>query len=309
MSLTTKLHELIELPFPDEVKEAIEELLKEQGVREELIRMGILGFMKSRGGEIRLVESSKVDYETVVNELISLAKDEMGDHILTIYAVGSYARGDLLPGRSNIDFFVIVKPSKMEKIVKISELLNHYAEQLGKKYLGDVEHTLKKCALGIYIASLEDLKTFYVEDAWEYHLLMREAKLLYGEDVRSCIKKPDSQKGNQIAQDALKCFHEKVQSKDFTNVNLLPLLFGLTFKSLALHLSTIGVYVGGKQDILREFKRLYPDEKKAIKSVERAYALWVVWGERDLVEHEISELRGFTIKIQETIKYLAKSSN
>lgn len=303
--MTVKLYEL---PLPDEVKEVIEEILKERGAREELIRMGILGFMQ-RGVEIRMMdEASKEDYENAVSELTSFAKEKLGNHILAIYAVGSYARGDFLLGKSNIDFFIVVKPSKMEKIVEIGELLDQYAERLGEKYLGDVGNILKKRALGIYIASLEDLKTFYTEDAWEYHLLMREAKLLYGEDVRSRIIKPDPHKCNQIAQDALKYFNEACQSKDFTNEQFLPLLFGLIFKSLALYLSIIGVYVRGKHDVLREFKRLYPDEKETIKSVERAYTLWMDWGERDLVEQEISELRGFTVIIQETIKRLSRSS-
>lgn len=74
MSVTAKLHDLIELPLPDEVKEAVEEILRERGAREELTRMGVLGLMQRKGGGIRVRdEASKEDYENAVNELVALS--------------------------------------------------------------------------------------------------------------------------------------------------------------------------------------------------------------------------------------------
>lgn len=57
--------------------------------------------------------------------------------------------------------------------------------------------------------------------------------------------------------------------------------------------------------MLREFARLYADEKRTIKDVERTYALWLAWGEGDLEEREISELKGLVPRIQDTVNRLA----
>jgi predicted nucleotidyltransferase len=306
MSMVVRLHDITELPLPDEIKEAVEEILGEQEAREELMRIGILGLLQRKGSGIRIMDaSSREDYEGAVNELVAFARDKLGDKISSIYVVGSYARGDFIPGRSNIDLFIVVKGG-VDEVVRIQKQLEPYAAQLNEKYLSDVGWTLNKGALGLYYTNFDGALDFYVDDAWEYHLLMRESKLLYGEDIRPRIHKPDPQKVSKIAQDALKCFNTFVQSRDCVSYEkCIPLLFGLIFKTLALYLSTIGVYVGGKQDVLRAFKRLHPNETEAIKNAERAYGLWVTWGQRDLEEREVFELRGQVIQIQETVNRLA----
>lgn len=48
------------LPIPDELKQVIEEILrKDEKAREELTRLGLLGFMKKHGGEIRMTKKRK----------------------------------------------------------------------------------------------------------------------------------------------------------------------------------------------------------------------------------------------------------
>ncbi|MFB0522150.1 MAG: hypothetical protein ACETV1_00130 [Candidatus Bathyarchaeia archaeon] len=47
---------IFEFPLPDDVRKMIEEILKERKAKEELMRIGILGLIKSKGGEVRLAK-------------------------------------------------------------------------------------------------------------------------------------------------------------------------------------------------------------------------------------------------------------
>jgi hypothetical protein len=80
MSMMAKPHDLIELPLPDEVKEAIEEILKEREAKEEITRMGVLGLMRRSGGGIKVREvASKEDYDDAVNEPKNSGVEGPGD--------------------------------------------------------------------------------------------------------------------------------------------------------------------------------------------------------------------------------------
>ena len=50
--------DIFSVPLPDEVRRAIEEILGEQKAKEELMRIGVLGLIQRKGGEIRLVKMS-----------------------------------------------------------------------------------------------------------------------------------------------------------------------------------------------------------------------------------------------------------
>jgi len=60
--------DILSLPLPDEIRKAIEEILKEQGAKEELVRIGILKLMQGEGGEIRLVKRSGESMEPQIGK-------------------------------------------------------------------------------------------------------------------------------------------------------------------------------------------------------------------------------------------------
>lgn len=56
--MVEEFRDISSLPLPEEVKRAVEEILGEQKAKEELMKMGVLGLMQRKGGEIRLVKRS-----------------------------------------------------------------------------------------------------------------------------------------------------------------------------------------------------------------------------------------------------------
>jgi len=64
VNMMGELPDILSLPLPDEVRKAIEEILKEQGAKEELARIGVLKVLLEKGGEIRLVKMSEKNRAT-----------------------------------------------------------------------------------------------------------------------------------------------------------------------------------------------------------------------------------------------------
>lgn len=230
---------------------------------------------------------SKGDYDKAVDEFVNSIRDRLGEKIVSIYAAGSYTRGDFIPGRSDIDIYVVTKVNEPN----IEKELQLYVNDVVKKYLQDVK-TVQTDVISIASTSLEDMKTgkSWLGIRWEYYVFTRESRLLYGEDIRPLIPRPSLQAIYASAQDVLK-------SMVFSRRKFVYYVFSMIFRMLAIFLSMREVYVAAKLDVLREFSRLYPDEKGAVSAVQRAYELWNVWRGRDLDDREISELIYYMLNI------------
>jgi ribosomal protein S18 acetylase RimI-like enzyme len=62
------------LPIPEEVRKAVDEILKGNEARDELVRIGVLEAMKRKGGEIRLVKKSG---ESIDLQIRNLEEDDL----------------------------------------------------------------------------------------------------------------------------------------------------------------------------------------------------------------------------------------
>jgi len=67
-----RFSDVLEFPLPDDVKKTIEEILREEGVKKELMRTAILDLMKRKGGEIRLNSKQSKSLDTL-EEIIDVS--------------------------------------------------------------------------------------------------------------------------------------------------------------------------------------------------------------------------------------------
>ncbi len=84
-----KFLDVFEFPLPDDVKRTIEEILREEGARKELMRMALLEFVKRKGGEIRLSvnQSRSLDNLEQMINVSSRYAEKYQDHPLIEGAV------------------------------------------------------------------------------------------------------------------------------------------------------------------------------------------------------------------------------
>jgi len=238
--------------------------------------------------------ASKEDYDRAVGEFIGSIRSRLSEKVISVYAAGSYARGDIVPGRSDIDIYVVTKVGDSD----VEKELQSFADPIVEKYLRDVK-LIQSEVLSLAVTNLEDIRSgkSWLGIGWEYHVFKRESKLLYGEDIRSLIPEPDPKAIHTSARDTL-------NNIVFSRGKFIYYIFSVMFRMLAIFLSLRDIYVAAKLDSLREFAKLYPSEKESVNAAQRAYELWNVWSERDLDDQEMSELMHGMLKVHETINRL-----
>jgi predicted nucleotidyltransferase len=241
-----------------------------------------------------LIMASKEDYDRAVDEFIGSIKSGLSEKVISVYATGSYARGDFVPGRSDIDIYVVTKVSDSD----VEKELRSFADPIVEKYLRDVK-LIQPDVLSLAVTNLEDIRAgkSWLGIGWEYYVFKRESKLLYGEDIRPLIPEPDPKAIHASARDVL-------NNMVFSRGKFIYYIFSAMFRMLAIFLSMRDVYIAAKLDAFREFDKLYPSEKESVNAVKRAYELWNVWSERDLDDQEVSELIHCMLKVHETINRL-----
>jgi len=96
--------DILGFPLPDEVRKAIEEILKEQGAKEELMRIGILKVIRGKGGEIRLVKMSGEStgpqlrkFEDDLSALVQMVNENYLDYPDFFYEFIPYTEETLRP--------------------------------------------------------------------------------------------------------------------------------------------------------------------------------------------------------------------
>jgi len=149
------------------------------------------------------------------------------------------------------------------------------------------------------VTSLENIRAgkSWLGIGWEYYVFKRESKLLYGEDIRPLIPEPNPKSIHASARDVL-------NNMVFSRGEFIYYIFSAMFRMLAIFLSLRDIYLTAKLDSLREFAKLYPDEKESVNAAQRANELWNLWSERDLDDQEMSELMHGMLKVHETINRL-----
>ena len=76
---------------------------------------------------------SREDYRRAVEELVRVIAEEFGDAVVAVYVAGSFARGDFLPGRSDVDVYVV-----LSRDGEVSEGIRRRAKEIERRYLSEV---------------------------------------------------------------------------------------------------------------------------------------------------------------------------
>lgn len=235
------------------------------------------------------------DYEKSADEFASIIGRELADKVVAVYAAGSFARGDYKPGRSDIDLYIVVKEEDEDLKRKLREI----ARGIEDKNLKEVKNYHPE-PLSLAITTLDEVRSgkSWLGLGWEYHVFMREGKLLYGVDVKEFIRRPAREDEVLLAREflgSLKRGHETYR------------LFSTVFRATSIFLSLNGVYAAAKEEVVKEFKTAYPGEKDSIRALERTYELWSLWVERELADEEVVEVFNAALKMLNTISRLLKA--
>jgi predicted nucleotidyltransferase len=259
---------------------------------------------------------SQKDYYDAVNELVQAIVRRDESNLKVIYAGGSFARGDFVPGRSDIDIYVVAENRKEE----LQRELEGEALNIEKKYFPDLKSIFDE-VVGISITTLKEIRegTSFLGSGFEYSNFIKEGKLLWGEDIKALIPKPTAEKQKESAKIYLSKVYEMVsnQEKSLKWLKWVPFefipkakkehwtrqAFNLIFRTAALFLGSKGIYVSKKADIATTFKEQVKDEKlRNIMSY--ALSLWERWKNEPLSNKETKQLLGNSIEIVKGLQWL-----
>jgi len=238
----------------------------------------------------------KEDYDKAVTDFVKYLSEELGEYIKAIYVAGSYARGDFVPGKSDIDIYVVLNKRDQNIENKIIEI----AKGIEEKYLKEVKY-YHWTPFSAAITDMEEIKSgkSWLGVGWEYYIFIREGKLLYGEDIRDTIPKPSNEAIITLAKDF-------IENGIPTRGQSINQCFSLIFRSAAIFLSLKGKYVASKREVVEEFEKEYGSHD-IVKMLKKAYDLWTIWSKRDLNDEEYAKLALLAVRISEELKELLKS--
>jgi len=258
------------------------------------------------------------NYYNAVNELIEVITGRYGNSLKAIYAGGSFARGDFVPGRSDVDIYVVVSNGKEE----LQRDLQGEALSIEKRYFGELKSVLDE-VLGVTVTTLREIQEgrSFLGAGFEYSNFIKEGRLLWGEDIKVLIPKPPSEKQKESARNYLDKVYEMVLSKEksFKWLRWIPFrlvpknskerwvrqAFNLTFRTAALFLGSKGVYVSKKEDIASEFKQCVREEKLC-NTVSSALLLWERWKTEQLNDKETKQLLQNSLKFVKGLQCYGK---
>lgn len=228
------------------------------------------------------------DYTAAINAFVSSAA-QYDRQIVSIYLGGSVARGDFTPGRSDIDVFVVLRARDGE----LERTLREHARRIEARYLDHVMRSNPE-PFSVTFTSLDEIQggSSFLGIGFEYHQFVTTAKRLYGEDIIPRIQPTDQERSWDIATFGLNMLQALAQAQDIEQAEpaLAGFFFSPIFRAAALGLGGQGVFVGGKQETVEAFATTYPREDALTTKLQRAFALWQIWAERDLTAEETREL-------------------
>jgi len=253
---------------------------------------------------------TREEFVDAVNELINTIVGKHGDEIEAIYAGGSFVRGDFVPGRSDVDLYVVAKKSDGKGLQKI---FAQEARELEKKCFADLKQIHDE-VLSIEVTTLDEIKTgkSFLGAGFEYHSFIASGKLLWGNSIKDIIPKPSRKAESASAQNYLmKAFglvsqwEEQIRSLTEENKErLIRQAFSLIFRGAAIVLCGNGVYVGDKEEIVHAFKRTFTDEKELNKILCHSLRLWNNWKTRSLSNKETKQLLDESLRFANNLKAL-----
>jgi predicted nucleotidyltransferase len=246
---------------------------------------------------------TRKDYYDSVSELIVLATENHEREIMAIYAGGSFAREDFIPGRSDIDVYFVVKDGSEE----LKRFLEQKAQEVERKYFKNLRSILGE-VLSIAITTLEEVQSgrSFLGAGFEYSDFMDTGRLLWGTDIKPLIPTPPPEKQKESAKEYLGKVYEMFSKmeKSFIWFRWIPFrilprsskerwtreAFNLTFRTIALFLGSKGVYVSRKEDIASAFQKMCADEKDLCTVISFASSMWEKWKTNPLSDKETKKL-------------------
>jgi predicted nucleotidyltransferase len=260
-----------------------------------------LGYRTRRHGGT-MNEYTRRDYFDAINELVEAVTKKYVDKVKAVCAGGSFARGDFVPGRSDIDLYIVVQGQKEE----IQMSLQREALDVEKKHFENLKPYLDQ-VIDVSVTSLQEMQEgkSFLGAGFEYSNFIKEGKLLFGEDIKAFIPKPSEEEQKESARKYLAKVYEMIsnQERTFKLLNWVPLrvlprkskerwtrqAFNLIFRSAAVFLGSNGVYVSSKEDIAYAFKRLVKKEEPC-SIISSASSLWEKWKTEQLNDKETRQL-------------------
>lgn len=260
----------------------------------------------------------KKDYLDALRELVDDIMAKYATAVKAIYAGGSVARGDFVPGRSDIDVYVVLGDSNKDEFQK---LLEAEAGRIEAKHFEDLKPVLDE-VIGVTVTTLEEIRNgkSFLGAGFEYHNFVNSGKLLFGEDVRELILKPTPVKEKEAAQNALNQIYEMVQKQErmvkwfkWLPLKLFPRnkrerltrqAFSLIFRTASIWLCGSGVYVSGKEDTTEAFRKECSRERELCEVVSEALKLWEKWAVAELSGKETKWLFNNALKFVKGLQRL-----
>lgn len=247
---------------------------------------------------------TKKDYLNTLDEFVNVVVRKYSEEVKTVYVGGSVARGDFVPGRSDIDFYIVSKDDNKEELQK---KLEKEVRRLETKYFKDLKH-LHDEVIGVTVTTLTEVQkgTSFLGAGLEHQNFIKTGKLLWGEDIKALIPKPTLKEQKEDAFKFLGSLYQLVQTWErmFKWFKWVPMkfipkrkkekwtrqAFSLIFRSAAVMLCGNGVYVSGKEEITTAFEKRYSEEKELCDIISQALMLWERWKTRSLSDKETRQL-------------------
>lgn len=158
-----------------------------------------------------MMKYPRENYYNAVNELIEVITERYGNSLKAIYAGESFARGDFVPGRSDVDIYVVVSNGKEE----LQRDLQGEALSIENRYFGKLKSILDE-VLSVTVTTLREIREgrSFLGAGFEYSDFIKEGKLLWGEDIRVLIPKPPPEKQKESARNYLDKIYTMVSSQE-----------------------------------------------------------------------------------------------
>ncbi len=236
-------------------------------------------------------------YHQAIDSVIEQLKINFKDDIISIIVVGSWARGDFIPGQSDIDLNIVINAGDSSECEVKARTL---ADSIQKKYLSEFPN-LKEEIIGICVTTMDEIKSgkSHLGSGFVYYDFLNSSKILFGEDIRNQILSPSKEEAFTSAKNCIQGILNKynfieelleadVESakKYFSGREMADLAFAMFFRGSSVFLATKEVYISSKKLILEEItKEPYPDWMK--QRLEIAYNYWINWKEKSLSEEEV----------------------
>ncbi|WP_353892860.1 nucleotidyltransferase domain-containing protein [Proteinivorax hydrogeniformans] len=216
---------------------------------------------------------NRESYFEALDEVKNICQIKFADEICSVYVGGSVARGDFVPGRSDIDLYIVLKSNEIQNKLQLE------LEKIKSKEKPiSVAYTTKKEVIG---------GQSFLGSGFEYNNFIREGKLIYGQEIKDRIPKPTREEEIKTADQCLKFF--EASYKDYEE-EVIERYFSATFRTLCIVLSGKGIYVSSKKDVVTVCNKKFKDRKLLNEKINVIYDLWITWGRERLTQEQVCTL-------------------